>query len=84
MGGKKDAAVKIVPVLNIEVARHEDVWRSGCRMHVFSTSSVVGAEWSATRAGRFTPGSFWIGGLVDPRACLDDVDRSIILPLPEF
>jgi hypothetical protein len=40
---------------------------------------LVGGEWSASRSCRFTPGerapvTHWIGGSVDPRAGLDDVD----------
>jgi hypothetical protein len=36
--------------------------------------------WSASRPGRFTPverdpDTHWIGGWVDPRACLDDVEK---------
>jgi hypothetical protein len=29
------------------------------------------SEWSASRLSRVTPGTHWIGGLVDPRAGLD-------------
>jgi hypothetical protein len=49
------------------------------QIHIFFTSSIVGGEWSASRLGRFTVGeralcSHWIGGLVDPRSDLDDVE----------
>jgi hypothetical protein len=42
------------------------------------TSSLDGAEWSASRPDRFTsreraPGTHWIGGWVGPRAVLDAV-----------
>jgi hypothetical protein len=42
------------------------------------TLALVGGEWSASRAGRFTPrertlGTCWIGGWVGPRTGLDDV-----------
>jgi hypothetical protein len=52
-----------------------DVWT-----HIFLTSELVGGEWSASRPGRFTPGerapgTHWIGGWVDPRAGLDDVEK---------
>jgi hypothetical protein len=47
---------------------------------VFLTSALVGGEWSASRPGRFTrrekaPGTHWIGGWVDPRAGLDDMEK---------
>jgi hypothetical protein len=50
------------------------------KIHVFLTSAVVGEEWSASRPGRFTtekgaPGTHWIGGWVDPRAGLDDMEK---------
>jgi hypothetical protein len=48
----------------------------------FLTSAVVG-EWSASRPDRFTPGTHWIGGWVDPRAGLDDVEKEL-LTLPGF
>jgi hypothetical protein len=45
-------------------------------IHFFLTSALAVGEWSASRSGRFTPGergprTYWIGGLVDPRAGLD-------------
>jgi hypothetical protein len=48
-------------------------------IHIFSTSALVGGEWSASRPGRFThgervPGTHWIGGWVNPKAGLDDVE----------
>jgi hypothetical protein len=51
-----------------------DIW-----IHIFFTSVLVG-EWSASRPDRFTPGerapdTHWIGGWVDPRAGLDDVEK---------
>jgi hypothetical protein len=44
---------------------------------------------SASNPGRFTPGkrapgTHWIGGLVEPRAGLDDVEKKKILTLPEL
>jgi hypothetical protein len=59
---------------------------SGCTHPVFLTSALVGGEWSASRPSRFTPGerapgTHWIGGLVDPRACLDDVEKRKFLTL---
>jgi hypothetical protein len=50
------------------------------QIHIFLTSALVGGEWSASRPGHFTPGerapgTHWIGGWVDPRAGLDDVEK---------
>jgi hypothetical protein len=47
---------------------------------VFLTSELVGGEWSASRPGRFTPGeraprTHLIGGWMDPRAGLDDMEK---------
>jgi hypothetical protein len=60
----------------------EDVW-----IHIFLTSTLAGGEWSASRPGRFTPGerapgTHWIGGWVDPRAGLEDVEERKFLTLP--
>jgi hypothetical protein len=56
-------------------------------IHIFLTSVLAGGEWSASRPGRFTPGertpdTHWIGGWVDPRAGLDDVEKRTFLTLP--
>jgi hypothetical protein len=56
-------------------------------IHVFLTSALVGGEWSPSRPSRFTPkekapSTHWIRGLVDPRAGLDDVEKSKFLTLP--
>jgi hypothetical protein len=60
-------------------------------IHVFLTSALAGGERSASRFGRFTrregaPGIHWIGGWVDPKAGLDDVEKrkSLILPRLEL
>jgi hypothetical protein len=60
-----------------------DVW-----IHVFLTSALAGGERSASRPGpgRFTtgekaPSTHWIGGWVDPRAGLDDVEKRKFLNL---
>jgi hypothetical protein len=50
------------------------------QIHVFLASALVVGEWSASHPGRFTPrerapGTHWIGGWVDPRAGLDNVDK---------
>jgi hypothetical protein len=51
-------------------------------IHIFLTSALAGGEWSASRLGRFTPGTHWIGGWVDPRAGLDDVEKKKFLTPP--
>jgi hypothetical protein len=57
------------------------------QIHIFLTSALAGGEWSASYPGHFTPGerapgTHWIGCWVDPRACLDDVDKRKFLTLP--
>jgi hypothetical protein len=44
-------------------------------IHIFLTSALAGGEWSALRPDRFIPGTHWIGGWVDPRTDLDDVQK---------
>jgi hypothetical protein len=51
-------------------------------INVFLTSALVGGEWSASRPGRFTPGTHWIGGWVGRTAGLDDVEKRKFLTLP--
>jgi hypothetical protein len=58
----------------------------GVSIHIFLTSALAGGEWSASNPGRFTPGERtlsipWIGGLVDPRAGLDDLGKRKFLTL---
>jgi hypothetical protein len=48
-------------------------------IHVFLTSALVGGEWSASRPGRFTPGTHWIGGWVGPRTGLDVEMRKFLM-----
>jgi hypothetical protein len=48
-------------------------------------SAIVKGEWSASRPGRFTPGkgppgTHWIGGWLNPRAGMDDVEKRTLLP----
>jgi hypothetical protein len=55
-------------------------------IHIFLSSALAGGEWSASRLCRFTPeertpGTHWIGGWVDPRVGLDDVDNRKFLTL---
>jgi hypothetical protein len=54
--------------LTNEALRHEGVWGSGCIDQHFLDLALVGGEWSASRSGLFTPGTHWIGGLVDPQS----------------
>jgi hypothetical protein len=57
------------------------------QIHIFLISALAGGEWSASRPGHCTPGervsgTHWIGGWVDPRASLDDVEKRKFLILP--
>jgi hypothetical protein len=57
------------------------------QIHISLTSALAGGEWSASRPGRFTPrerapSTHWIGGWVDPRAGLNDVEKKKFLTLP--
>jgi hypothetical protein len=59
--------------------------RVNVQIHIFLTSALVGGEWSASRPGGFTHGerdrgTHWIGGWVDPRTGLDDVEKRKFLP----
>jgi hypothetical protein len=45
------------------------------QIHIFLTSALVGGEWSASRPGRFIPGTHCIGDWVGPRACLDHTEN---------
>jgi hypothetical protein len=61
----------------------------GVYIYIFFTFALVGGEWSASCLGRFTPretipGTYKIGGWVDPRAGLDDVEKRKFLTLPEL
>jgi hypothetical protein len=55
-------------------------------MGVFLTSALVAGEWPVSRSGRFTPGerapgTHWIGGSMDPRANLDNVEKRKFMTL---
>jgi hypothetical protein len=57
------------------------------QIHILLTSTTAGGKWSAPLPGPFTPkerapGTHWIGGWVDPRAGLDDVDKRTFLTIP--
>jgi hypothetical protein len=52
-------------------------------------SALAGDEWSTSRPGRYTPresahSTHWIGGSVDPRAGLDDLEKRKLLTLPRL
>jgi hypothetical protein len=56
------------------------------KIHIFLISALVGGEWSAPCPGHFTtgeraPGTHWIGGWMDTRAGLDDVETTKFLTL---
>jgi hypothetical protein len=52
------------------------------KIHIFLTSALAGGEWLASRHGRLTPSTHWIGGWVDPRAGLDDLEKRKFLTQP--
>jgi hypothetical protein len=61
--------------------------RVDVEIYVFLTSALVGGRWSASLSGRFIPGesdpgTHWIGGCVDPRSDLNDVEKRKFLTLP--
>jgi hypothetical protein len=50
------------------------------QINLFLTSALFGSEWSASRPGHFTlgqrvPCAHLIGGWIDPRIGLDDVEK---------
>jgi hypothetical protein len=45
------------------------------KIHIFLTSALAGGERPASRPGCFTPGTYWIGGSVNPTTGLDDVEK---------
>jgi hypothetical protein len=56
-------------------------------IHIFLTSALFGGEWSASLPCRLTPGervpvTHCIGGWVDRRAGLDNVEKRKFLTLP--
>jgi hypothetical protein len=56
-------------------------------IHIFLTLALFAGEWSASRPGRFTPGTHWIGGWLGPRAGLNrlnDVEKRTFLILPRL
>jgi hypothetical protein len=60
---------------------------SGCIDPHFLDLGTIGGEWSTSRPSHFTPGErapgiHWIGGWVDLRAGLDDLEKRKFLTLP--
>jgi hypothetical protein len=53
-------------------------------IHIFLTLALAGVEWTASRPGRFTPSTHWIGGWTNPIAGLDDVEKRKFLTLPRL
>jgi hypothetical protein len=45
------------------------------QIHIFLTSALAGGDWSASLPGRFAPSTHWIGGSMEPRASLDNVEK---------
>jgi hypothetical protein len=54
--------------LSMCVINHHTMTYGGVEVefHAFLTSALGGSQWSASRPGRFTPGTRWIGGWVGP------------------
>jgi hypothetical protein len=51
-------------------------------IHIFLTSALARGKWSASGPCRFIPGTHWIGGWVDPRVGLDDLEKRKFLTVP--
>jgi hypothetical protein len=47
----------------------------GVYIHIFLTLTLVGGECSDSSPGHLTSGTHCIGGLVNPRAGLDDMQK---------
>jgi hypothetical protein len=60
--------------------------RVDVQIHIFLTLALVGGEWSTSCPGHFTTGerahsTHWIGGWVDLRADLDELEKGKFLTL---
>jgi hypothetical protein len=56
-------------------------------IHILLTLALAGGLWAASCPCHFTPRertvrTIWIGGWVDPKANLDDVEKRIFLTIP--
>jgi hypothetical protein len=61
--------------VKVKLCSHGRLYVSGYIGHVFSTSAVVGGEWSASRPCRFNPQYHSITGWVRLAAGLDDIEK---------
>jgi hypothetical protein len=57
------------------------------QIHIFLNSALADGEWSVSHSGSFipgerAPGTHWIGGWVNPRAGLEDMEERKLLILP--
>jgi hypothetical protein len=72
-----NAAIKVKVKLSLYLGKHHAMktyWGSGgIAPRILDLGTRYGGEWSASRTGRFTPSTHWIGGWVGPRAVLDAV-----------
>jgi hypothetical protein len=50
-------------------------------IHIFLTSAQAGGESSASHPKERAPGTHWMGGWVDPRAGLEDLEKRKFLTL---
>jgi hypothetical protein len=78
--------VKLSLCLINQAQCREDIRRSGRISPWFLVSTLDGGECSASRPDRLTPGErapgiYWIGGWVDLRAGLDDLEKRKFLTL---
>jgi hypothetical protein len=85
--GCKVKKVKLFLCLINYALRHEGVWGSECIDTHFldlgiSWRWVVSLTPQLRYPGERTPGILWIGGWVDPRPGLDDVEKRKFLTLP--
>jgi hypothetical protein len=56
-------------------------------IHISFNSALLGGEWSASRPGRFirgerASGTYWVGGVLDTGASLDNMEKTKLLSLP--
>jgi hypothetical protein len=80
---KKPIKFIVLPVLKLSKHYAMKTYGGGgvdVYIHIFLTSALVGGEWSGSRPGRFTAeergaATSWLGGWVDPRAGLDDMEK---------
>jgi hypothetical protein len=75
---------KVAPVLNLLSTMPWRRVREGGIAPRFLTSVQDGGEWLASPTSHFThgeraPGTYWIGGSVDPGAGLDSVEKQWLI-----